>query len=62
MSKLTIRKQYLPSELEAERLKTLKCYACAGSGYYDNTDKYGRVPRCSSCNGTGLEHPELIND
>lgn len=30
-----------------------KCIACDGSGYYDNTNS----PKCSSCNGTGVEQP-----
>lgn len=29
----------------------IKCFACNGSGRYDNTGS----PRCSSCNGTGME-------
>ena len=35
--------------------KLVTCTACNGSGYYDNTDRYGRTPRCSSCEGTGKE-------
>lgn len=31
------------------------CVACAGSGYYDDTDKWGNTPKCSSCGGTGKE-------
>lgn len=35
--------------------KLVSCGACNGSGYYDNTDRHGRTPKCSSCNGTGKE-------
>lgn len=31
-----------------------KCTAFGGSGYYDTTIK-GKVPKCSSCKGTGLK-------
>ena len=30
-----------------------KCTACNGSGYYDNHIR-GRIPKCSSCHGTGM--------
>ena len=29
----------------------LKCFACNGTGIYDNTGS----PKCGSCNGTGTE-------
>lgn len=32
------------------------CVACSGSGYYDSTNKWGRVPKCYSCSGTGKVH------
>lgn len=31
------------------------CIACAGSGYYDDTDSKGRPIPCASCKGTGRE-------
>ena len=31
--------------------RLVKCVACNGSGYYDDTGS----PRCSSCEGTGKE-------
>lgn len=34
--------------------KMIKCIACNGSGYYDNTIN-GKIPKCSSCKGTGKE-------
>jgi DnaJ-class molecular chaperone len=34
--------------------KLIKCIACNGSGYYDTTIN-GKIPKCSSCMGTGLE-------
>ena len=45
--------------------KLVKCTACNGSGYYDNCIR-GRVPKCSSCEGTGKtavnpkEYAEII--
>jgi len=32
-----------------------KCGSCSGTGKYDNTDKKGRVPDCSACDGTGWQ-------
>jgi hypothetical protein len=32
-----------------------KCYACDGSGWYDNTDAQGNSIPCGACEGTGLE-------
>jgi DnaJ-class molecular chaperone len=37
--------------------KLIKCIACNGSGYYDTTIN-GKIPKCSSCMGTGLEWEE----
>jgi DnaJ-class molecular chaperone len=34
--------------------KLIKCIACNGSDYYDMTIN-GKIPKCSSCKGTGLE-------
>ena len=31
------------------------CGCCNGSGYYDNTDKWGKVPKCGNCRGTGKQ-------
>jgi len=31
-----------------------KCVACSGSGYYDAAVN-GRIPKCASCNGTGVD-------
>lgn len=31
--------------------KDQSCIACAGSGYYDDHGS----PKCSSCNGTGID-------
>jgi DnaJ-class molecular chaperone len=33
--------------------KLVHCIACNGSGYYDNTNRWGRTPKCGSCEGTG---------
>lgn len=33
----------------------MKCYACNGSGYYDNTGS----PKCSSCGGTGKRKKQM---
>ena len=35
--------------------KLVKCGACNGSGYYDNTDRHGNSIKCGCCNGTGKE-------
>jgi RecJ-like exonuclease len=35
--------------------KQVPCTACNGSGYYDYTDRRGRTPKCSACDGTGKE-------
>jgi len=35
-----------------------KCRACAGSGWYDATDKNGNGIPCVACNGTGYEDGE----
>lgn len=31
-----------------------RCGACAGSGFYDDTDSRGRPIPCGACDGTGL--------
>lgn len=34
-----------------------RCIACNGSGNYDWADpKTGKIPKCSSCGGTGKEN------
>ena len=38
-----------------EGWKLIPCSACNGSGWYDNTDKHGRQPKCGCCEGTGKE-------
>jgi len=35
--------------------KLITCGACNGSGWYDNTDRHGRQPKCGNCEGTGKE-------
>ncbi len=35
--------------------KLVPCSACNGTGYYDNTNRWGRVPKCGSCGGSGKE-------
>jgi DnaJ-class molecular chaperone len=35
--------------------KQRKCGACAGSGWYDSTDRKGRPIACDCCEGTGKE-------
>lgn len=45
-------KPKIPKKFISQTPKPLqKCYACSGSGYYDNTGS----PKCSACDGTGLE-------
>ncbi len=38
-------------ELKGYRYK--KCGACNGSGHYDTCIR-GKIPKCSSCHGTGM--------
>jgi DnaJ-class molecular chaperone len=33
--------------------KLITCVACNGSGWYDNTDRWGKQPKCGCCKGTG---------
>jgi len=46
------RKQHFEKYVNGWKLRD--CTACSGSGYYDNYIG-GRVPKCSSCGGSGKE-------
>lgn len=37
--------------------KLIPCLACNGSGYYDTTIR-GKIPKCSSCKGTGKQRED----
>ncbi len=43
------RKKYYQENVQG--WKQRPCFACNGSGIYDNTGS----PKCSACNGTGKE-------
>lgn len=56
------RREYFEKYVKGWKLVT--CGACNGSGYYDNCIR-GRIPKCSSCNGTGKERvpsPKTYDD
>jgi len=46
------RIEYFEKYVKGWKLKP--CTACNGSGYYDSIIR-GRIPKCSSCEGTGKE-------
>lgn len=45
-----IRKAYFYAYIFKNKLKV--CVACNGTGQYDTT-RYGKIPKCGSCEGTG---------
>lgn len=46
------RKTFFEQYVKGWKLRP--CTACNGSGYYDNCIN-GKIPKCSSCKGTGKE-------
>ena len=53
------RKEHFEKNIKGWKLKP--CIACNGSGYYDHSFN-GKTPKCGSCEGTGKERYNPIND